>query len=202
MKINKEKILQKAFEQYLLRGYSGVSISVLQQQLNIGRATLYYYFKDKETLFKAILDKYFIQVIQTNEDISPDITICELIEKRIAISLQLKASILTLENQTLTMSNFSALLLFAYTHYDHFKDFVRESQQRCVQQWQLAIRNSIKQSEIKPDVNIDVLASLFANIKDGYEAGLFVEPTMTDVFLKTSYYYLYNLVKSGTKTVA
>lgn len=202
MKINKEKILQKAFEQYLLRGYSGVSISVLQQQLNIGRATLYYYFKDKETLFKAILEKYFIQVIQTNEDISPDITICELIEKRIAISQQLKTSILTLENKTLTMSNFSALLLFGYTHYDDFKDFVRDAQQRSVQQWQVAIRNSIKRSEIKADVNIDVLASLFANIKDGYEAGLFVEPTLTDVFLKTSYYYLFNLVKSGSKTVA
>lgn len=202
MKINKEKILQKAFEQYLLRGYSGVSISVLQQQLNIGRATLYYYFKDKEALFKAILDKYFIQVIQRDDVNSQQITVCELIEIRIAISQQIKASISMLGNQTLTMSNFSALLLFGYTHYTEFKKFVKETQQRNVQQWQIAIKNSIEQSLIKPDVNIDVLASLFANIKDGYESGLCIEPVMTDTFLKTSYDYLYNLVKQSKKTAA
>lgn len=195
MKVNREHILQKAFEQYLLRGYSGVSISVLQQQLDIGRATLYYYFKDKETLFKAILEKYFIEAIRSYENIASDITINELIEKRIAVSQQIKDNILSLNNQTLTLSNFSALLLFAYTHYDDFNLFVKKMQQCNITQWKQAITNSMNRSEIKPDVNINVLASLFANIKDGYESGLSIEPTTTDTFLKTSYYYLYDLIK-------
>ena len=201
MKVNREYILQKAFEQYLLRGYSGVSISVLQQQLNIGRATLYYYFKDKETLFRAILDKYFMEDIRSFEAISPDITISELIEKRIAVSQKIKNNIRSLNNQTLSISNFSALLLFAYTHYDDFKHFVKNMQQCNIIQWKKAISNSMNLSEIKPDVNIDVVAALFANIKDGYESGVSAEPVITDTFLKTSYYYLYNLIKTDKTSV-
>lgn len=196
MKINREQILKKAFEQYLMHGYSGVSISVLQRQLNIGRATLYYYFKDKETLFKAILQKYFIEVVRSHQNISSDITINELIEIRLAISQQMKHNILELENKTLTMSNLSALLLFAYTHYSDFKNFVSETQQYDKLQWKTAIINSINRAEIKPDVNIEVLSSLFSNVKDDYESGLFTEPIMNDSFLKTSYYYLYDLIKS------
>lgn len=201
MKVNREYILQKAFEQYLLRGYSGVSISVLQQQLNIGRATLYYYFKDKETLFRAILDKYFMEDIRSFEAISPDITISELIEKRIAVSQKIKNNIRSLNNQTLSISNFSALLLFAYTHYDDFKHFVKNMQQCNIIQWKKAIINSMNLSEIKPDVNIDVVAALFANIKDGYESGVSAELVITDTFLKTSYYYLYNLIKTDKPSV-
>jgi len=195
MKINRDQILKKAFEQYLLRGYSGVSISVLQQQLNIGRATLYYYFKDKEALFKAILEKYFIEVVRSHQNTSADITINEVIEMRVAMSQQVKDNILELNNQQLNMSNLSALLLFAYTHYSEFKDFVSETQRYDKLQWKRAIINSIKRAEIKKDVNIDVLSSLFSNIKDDYESGLFEEPTMNNSFLKTSYYYLYDLIK-------
>lgn len=195
MKINREYILQKSFEQYLLRGYSGVSISVLQQQLNIGRATLYYYFKDKETLFKAILEKYFMEDIRSYETIAPDITISELIEKRVAVSQKIKNNILLLNNQALNMSNFSALLLFAYTHYPEFNRFIKNMQLYNILQWKKAISNSMNSFEVKPDVNIDVVAALFANIKDGYESGVSAEPVM-DTFLKTSYDYLYNLIKT------
>lgn len=195
MKINKEQILKKAFEQYLLHGYSGVSISVLQRQLNIGRATLYYYFKDKETLFKAILEKYFIDVVRSHQHPSSDIRINEVIEMRIAMSQQIKDNILALNNEKLNMSNFSALLLFAYTHYPYFKDFVSETQRNDKQQWKMAIINSIKHAEIKADINIDVLSSLFSNIKDDYESGLFAEPAMDCSFLEISYYYLYDLIK-------
>lgn len=195
MKVNREQILKKAFEQYLLHGYSGVSISVLQRQLNIGRATLYYYFKDKETLFKAILQKYFVEVVRSYQNNSSEITIDELIEMRIAMSQQMKHNILELDNKILTMSNLSALLLFAYTHYSDFKDFVSETQRYDKLQWKTAITNSINRADIKPDVNIEVLSSLFSNIKDDYESGLFTEPIMNDSFLKTSYYYLYDLIK-------
>ena len=51
MKFTKEIILEEAFKLFLKKGYSEVSISVVQKELGIGRATLYYYFKNKEDLF-------------------------------------------------------------------------------------------------------------------------------------------------------
>ena len=47
----REKILLKALELYMIEGYANVSITDLQSALNMGRGTLYYYFKDKDELF-------------------------------------------------------------------------------------------------------------------------------------------------------
>ena len=53
----KDIIVQKAFEQYLIDGYEKVTVSTLQKSLDIGRATMYYYFKSKEELFEAVMRK-------------------------------------------------------------------------------------------------------------------------------------------------
>ena len=47
----KEKILLKALELYMVEGYANVSITDLQAALNMGRGTLYYYFKDEILLW-------------------------------------------------------------------------------------------------------------------------------------------------------
>ena len=59
----KDIIVQKAFEQYLIDGYEKVTVSTLQKSLDIGRATMYYYFKSKEDLFEAVMRKYFLDFI-------------------------------------------------------------------------------------------------------------------------------------------
>ena len=47
----RDKILLKALELYMVEGYANVSITDLQAALDMGRGTLYYYFKDKDELF-------------------------------------------------------------------------------------------------------------------------------------------------------
>ena len=56
----KEQIALKALELFLLNGYNNVSISDLQNALDIGRGTMYYYFKDKEDLFFYVMTQFFI----------------------------------------------------------------------------------------------------------------------------------------------
>ncbi|MCM1034420.1 MAG: TetR/AcrR family transcriptional regulator [Paludibacter sp.] len=60
MNDRRNQILEKAFELYLLKGYSGVSVSVLAEELGIGCATMYYYFQDKEELFRAVIQRYYL----------------------------------------------------------------------------------------------------------------------------------------------
>ena len=50
----RDKILLKAIELYMIDGYANVSITDLQAALNMGRGTLYYYFKDKMNCFKKL----------------------------------------------------------------------------------------------------------------------------------------------------
>ena len=57
----RDKILLKALELYMVEGYANVSITDLQAALDMGRGTLYYYFKDKDELFQEVVDMFLIK---------------------------------------------------------------------------------------------------------------------------------------------
>ena len=61
MKDRKEFIIRKAMELYALKGYQNVSITDLQFALDMGRGTLYYYFRDQDELFQTCMEKYFLE---------------------------------------------------------------------------------------------------------------------------------------------
>ena len=60
MKNTKEYILEKAFALFLDKGYDGVSITDLQDELGMGRASIYHHFKSKRELFTEVIDKCYI----------------------------------------------------------------------------------------------------------------------------------------------
>lgn len=53
-----DEILDKAVEVFWSRGYEGTSLTVLEEQLGIGRQSLYNAFGDKHTLFLKALERY------------------------------------------------------------------------------------------------------------------------------------------------
>ena len=98
MKFTKEIILEEAFKLFLKKGYSEVSISVVQKELGIGRATLYYYFKNKEDLFKTVVDHYIIKYIESSLNIDSDATLADMIENRIRLILRQRELLLQSNN--------------------------------------------------------------------------------------------------------
>lgn len=199
MKNNKEYILEKAFQQYLLNGYEGVSISVLQESLNIGRATLYYYFNSKENLFRQVVEKYFFDIVveeqrRINEKI---ITIPELIEFFLNLYQKIKDNLLKTNLPNITFSNLTSLILHANTHYPDLAERTAEITSNVFSLWKSSIANSMQRGEIKNNVDIDSIAAIFTNIKEGYEYGIKSERITTedeDHYRKTCY-CLYNLIK-------
>ena len=59
----------------------------------------------------------------------------------------------------------------------------------------MAINNSIRNKEIKEDVNVDVLSELFANVKVSYESNFNNLIKVKDGSFIQSYFYLYELIK-------
>ncbi len=53
-----EQILFTATNLFIQKGYHGLSMREISDALNVSKAALYYYFKDKEELFLAILRLY------------------------------------------------------------------------------------------------------------------------------------------------
>jgi AcrR family transcriptional regulator len=78
----KEKILESA--RYLMgkSGYSGVSINDIAKNVGITKASIYYFFKNKESIYLEIL-KEIIKEIQINYTINSDTKVTKelLIEK-------------------------------------------------------------------------------------------------------------------------
>jgi TetR/AcrR family transcriptional regulator, regulator of autoinduction and epiphytic fitness len=50
-----EKILQGAMQEFLIHGYAGTSMDRVASQAGVSKATVYSHFKDKESLFKALI---------------------------------------------------------------------------------------------------------------------------------------------------
>jgi AcrR family transcriptional regulator len=195
MRNTKEYLLTKAYEQYLLHGYASVSISVLQQELQIGRASLYYYFKDKDSLFATILENIFLIPLELALNAPSTITVSELIENRVQCIQQIAHYISNLKNPKIQLSNIGALILSGYIHIPAFKTRLLELGKLQFEQWETAIRNSIALGEIKPTCDITQAAFLFQNLKCGYEDPYSLNRGDNAELYRKSCNYLLNLFK-------
>ena len=54
-----EKLLEAAEELFVERGFDGVSVNDVAQHAGAAKALVFYYFKSKQELFDAVLDRYY-----------------------------------------------------------------------------------------------------------------------------------------------
>jgi AcrR family transcriptional regulator len=200
VKNNKEYILEKAFQQYLLNGHEGVSISVLQESLDMGRATLYYYFSSKENLFRQVVEKYFFDIVTEGQSHinKKTITVPELIEIFLGLYQKIKVNLLKTNLPDVSFSNLTSLILHANAHYPDLAERTDEIKKSVFSAWKCSIKNSMQRGEVKQNVDVDSVATIFTNIKEGYEYGIKRESVATE---KDEYHYrkacycLYDLIK-------
>ena len=191
----REKILLKALELYMIEGYSNVSITDLQAALNMGRGTLYYYFKDKDELFQEVVETYLIQPKQRALDkVQSNATIADMIEAMLSYLDRLKEFYNQVENKNINTSNVVTVM---YTAYSRFPDLFKKAKRMYEHElnlWVQAIKNSMHNGEIRGNVPIETTAHMFLHIKDGWDPGRTGVPMNFDIFPE-QYNYLFDLIK-------
>jgi AcrR family transcriptional regulator len=60
MKDTKEYIINEARKLFLKHSYEAVSIRDISQAIGLTKGSLYHHFKNKEELFKSVIDKSFL----------------------------------------------------------------------------------------------------------------------------------------------
>jgi TetR/AcrR family transcriptional regulator len=60
---SRNSILQAALVEFAQHGLAGARMDAIAQTAGVNKALLYYYFHDKEHLYGAILDRFFIQLL-------------------------------------------------------------------------------------------------------------------------------------------
>lgn len=191
----REKILLKAIELYMIEGYANVSITDLQEALNMGRGTLYYYFKDKDELFQEAVTTFLIQPKQRALDKVPNtVDIPCMIETMLTYLYSLKAIYEQVENKNINTSNVVTVMYTAYSRFPELYKKARRLYEHELNLWIQAIKNSMRAGEIRGNVPIETTAHMFLHIKDGWDPGRAGVPMNFEIFPE-QYNYLYELIR-------
>jgi AcrR family transcriptional regulator len=191
----RERILLKAIELYCVEGYANVSITDLQAALNMGRGTMYYYFKDKDELFQEAVTTFLLHPKQRALDkVKEGATIPEMIEAMMHYLNQLKEFHKQVENKNINVSNVVNVMFTAYSKFPELYKKASRMYERELNLWIQAIKNSMRVGEVKGNVHIDTVAHMFVHIKDGWDPGRAGVPMNYEIFSE-QYNYLYELIK-------
>lgn len=193
----REKILLKAIELYMIEGYANVSITDLQEALNMGRGTLYYYFKDKDELFQETVTTFLIQPKQRALDKVPNtVDIPSMIETMLTYLYSLKDIYEQVENKNINTSNVVTVMYTAYSRFPELYKKARRLYEHELNLWIQAIKNSMRAGEIRGNVPIETTAHMFLHIKDGWDPGRAGVPMNFEIFPE-QYNYLYELIRKN-----
>ena len=184
-------------ELYALEGYQNVTVTDLQNQLDIGRGTLYYYFKDQDELFQTCMEKYFLepkQRVLSNVDESS-----VLMEDMIRAMMQylggLEKALMTFDNKTVNTSNVNNLMFTAYSRFPALHRRAQRLSLKELELWRKAIYNSQRAGLVRHGIDVDFIALMMTHVKDSYDSGL-GRTHMDFSLLEKSYYAMYNLLKN------
>lgn len=69
---SKDLILKEAFKLFLQKNIEKVTVPELERVTKLQRGAIFYHFKDKETIFKEVIEKYFFSPLNIFFPIVPD----------------------------------------------------------------------------------------------------------------------------------
>lgn len=77
----RDEIVKKSFLQFLNRGYKATSLKDLEQATGLTKGAFYYYFKDKQEILEAGIERYFsVMREETDEDVERVASLREYID--------------------------------------------------------------------------------------------------------------------------
>lgn len=203
MKYTREEVLKGAFNEFMLRGYHGTSISDLQRRLNISRGGLYRHCKNKEDLFRAVIDEYvFSSFDRIMNDDDPQIKVPEMIRLMRMRQEQVIDTLIKAGVTYHSFLDFTGLLIQAARYYPGFMQRFRKVQLQIDARWRTALENSIVAGEVKKDADVNIVSKLFSNIclndnrNQRLQTNDFAEMLVEDAKERNkTLLYLYNLIK-------
>ncbi|MBR6065535.1 MAG: TetR/AcrR family transcriptional regulator [Paludibacteraceae bacterium] len=195
MKDRREYIIRKAMELYALKGYQNVSITDLQFALDIGRGTLYYYFKDQDELFTICMEKYFLEPKQhVLAGVPEDAGVAQMIEALMTYLNGLRDTLMSFDVKSINTSNVNNLM---FTAYIKFPALHRKAQRLALKElelWRKVLYNDQRAGIIRRDIDREQVALMFTHVKNTYDNGM-AQTQMDFSLLEKTYSELYHLLK-------
>ena len=154
----KNFIIEEAFKLFLNHSYEAVSISDISKAIGFTKGALYHHFKNKEDLFRSVVDKYLVL-----PEIDVDIEKLSLSEYIRLSLVKTQMFLETLFNVTQVFSPINHMSFFtdAYRHYPGYAQAKDSHISKEIEKTRIVLENAVKSGEIRGDINLAVIANNF-----------------------------------------
>lgn len=186
-----DRILKPAFRLFLLYNYESVSTSKLEEETGLTRGAIFFKYKTKESLFKAIIDRYVFDFNPGTLEPNGFSSLKDFIDSfLIGIETRMK------EMETLGISNihrgYFNLLYQAVKYYPSFSDKITDLFDKGLKAWESVINIAKESGEINPSCDVHKTAKLFRFIYSGMAFENSLNNGLDVKELKEIFYSYYN----------
>lgn len=193
-----DKILWECFKLFLQKGYKEVTIPDMEEAIGMTRGAIFYYVKDKNELFNAVIDRFLLEKQNINNKLSEnqETSLLRFIISYVEGINKTRQSFLPLsENESLLFS-YMNLTHSALLYYEGFKEKALYTIELEIALWEKMIKAAKESGEIRENVNVGIIAKKFQRLFYGhsYLSGLhsrFDTSELLEIFIDE-----YNLIKS------
>ena len=169
MRDTRDFIIDEAYKLFLNHSYEAVSISMISEAIGFTKGALYHHFKNKEELYRAVIDKHF-PITGLTVDVD---TISMEEYTRLCIDHIHKILEAIFGNEeTFIPVNYLSLIADCFRHYEGFAENKAQVIDKAVKDTELILMNAIKRGEIRSDIDIKVVALQYFSLSIGLAGDL------------------------------
>lgn len=195
---SRQRIIVEAFRLFATLPYERVSFSLMEKEINISRGSMVYYFKNKEGLFREMLNKLVFGTSSIRA--VPEAyrrSLCTFYTYFIEVLLREKESL-----RELGIENLNEALMrienSALTYIAHFREQVLSWYNDEIEIWNEVIKNAVATGEIRDTGDTKVISGMFEDAYLGQSfKGVFTKTGYDPEQLKIIYDAIYSLLIPG-----
>ncbi len=161
--ISRKRILDEAFRLFASRPYEQVSFSLMEKEIGISRGSMIYYFKNKEGLFREVLNSYIFDMSSVHAvPQAYRLSLCSFYTYYLELLRRERAKFAAVGIENLNEALFR-IESSALTHFKNFKEVTQQWYDDQLQVWQTVIEHAIAAGEIKTNLKPSIIRYMFSD---------------------------------------
>lgn len=194
----RNQILVGAFKLFLVKEYADVTTADLEEIIGLSRGAIYYKVKNKEGLYRAVIDKFVFELLSNSlereELASNEKPFLSFIMNELNHTKERMNSV---RNSLIYVNSteYINLLSSAKFHYEGFNDRCKALDQEITQLWLTYYEKGLSAGELNQSIDPPLVVSMFRSLYYGDSFIQSITGNELDIEeLKNKYLLLYNSI--------